>query len=198
MLVTYENYKDIFISEDDFSEIKNKVFLTPKSSDYLIVTDFDDTIFSREEQLKESELFNKYKDLSSTQIVLDHYWIDNFINIYFKNKEFPKDILWKLRKWTDLILTAWNKDLQTAKLNILWLIDYNYIIVDKPIDKIKELITYITDDYKQIPSKIIIFEDKVEYFVKYKELLEVLLNVQIDIFEVKMDWNTWYKSIKKK
>ena len=154
-------------------KLQNKINKLKRKNIKLIISDFDDTIFSRDEQKEKSILFKKYSNISSTDVVFKHYWLDNFINTYFKNKDYPKNISSKLKINQDLILTAWKKELQEAKLKILNLDKINYIIVDNPIDKIK-------------------------YFKKYKKIIEKTLNTKLNIIEVKMDWNKNYKSLTKK
>lgn len=197
-MIKYEDYKEIFKTKKEFDLLVNKISKLNSSNNDLIVSDFDDTIFSRDEQKNKSELFKKYSNISSTEVVLKYYWLDNFINTYFKNTIFPTEITSKLREKQDLILTAWKKELQEAKLKSTKLNRFNYIIVDNPIDKIYELIKYIALELKYIPIKVTIYEDKIKYFVEYKILIEKLLNTKLDIIEVEMNWNNWYKKLSKK
>jgi len=161
------------------------------------IADFDYTIFSRDEQLeKEKYLANNRGDLWP-QSILDNGWINAFLKKYYNNRRFPTNILNKLSKENDLILTAWIHEFQVAKLIACWLDTYNYIITPSWEDKVIALVRYILYTLKFIPTQITVYEDRPEYFVEYRDLLEDILWCKIEIMYVEMDGNDGYKKIVK-
>ena len=177
------------IDKNLFEKYKNQIKKLEKKNIDLIIADFDDTIFSRAEQLASSELLRNNRWEAWNEKIFNEIWLENYWNKYYKNKQYPNTIVSKLKKWTDLILTAWRKELQECKLNHTWLINHNYIVVKNAEDKILETIKYITNTLKYIPNKIIIYEDRPKYFIEYKKLLENTLQVPIDIIFVEMKNN---------
>jgi hypothetical protein len=113
-------------------------------------------------------------------------WIDTMIKKYYIWKSFPKTITSKLRINHDLILSAWVKEFQEAKLRATWLLKFNYAIVDYAKKKPDELIRYIVEDLKFIPNKITIYEDRVDHFVEKKEFIEEFLWTNLEIMFVEM------------
>lgn len=168
-----------------------------KKDDYLLVSDFDSTIFSRKEQLEKSKILRENRWDLGNKIILEKIWLENFINEFYKWKDFPKLMVSKLREKKDLILTAWVKEIQEAKIKATSLENINLKIVKKAQDKPLELIKYIIFELKFIPNKIIIYEDKVNYFLETKNILENFLNTKLEIIFVEMDWNNKNPKTKK-
>jgi len=56
-------------------------------------------------------------------------------------------------------------------------------------------IQYVLFTLKYIPSEIIIYEDRPQYFIKYRELIEWVLGCELTIMRVEMDGNNGYKKI---
>jgi len=164
----------------------------------LIISDFDDTIFCRKEQLNESEILRNNRWSAWNDVVLWVLWLDNYINKFYIWKEFPKTIIWKMRKNHDLILTAWNKKIQDEKMKATW-ISWNirYIVVDHASKKILETIRYVIKDLWFIPSKITVYEDRPEYFIENKKIIEDFLWTSVDVFLVEMIDNFNPPNIKK-
>jgi len=159
----------------------------------LIVADFDDTIFSREEQLSKEKIFKENRWNAWNRVMKEVLWFDYMINNYYKNKIFPKDITSKMWK-NDIILTAWLKEFQKLKQKACNLENLKMIVVEKAEEKIEKLIEYVkTLDFK--PDLIEVYEDRPKYFIENKEYLEKKLNTKLDIYYVEMDWNRWYKKI---
>ncbi len=153
----------------------------------LIISDFDDTIFCRNEQLEKSELLRTNRWNAWNDIILSTIGLENYINEFYKWKKFPDDIISKMNKDYDLILTAWYKVLQDAKLKATNLINnLNYIVVEKAEDKILETIRYIIEDLWFIPSKITIYEDRPQYFIENKETIENFLDTKLEVIFVEM------------
>ena len=159
----------------------------------IIISDFDDTIFSREEQLEKEKILRENRWEKWNLIVKNDFWFDYMIDNYYTNKNFPQDIISKMWE-NDLIITAWMKEYQEKKIKSCWLDNIKKIIVKNPEEKIEALIEYICSlDF--IPDQIEIYEDRPIYFIKNKNYLEERLNTRINIYYVEMDGNRWYKKI---
>ena len=174
-------------------EIKN----LEKKDTNLNVIDFDDTIFSREEQLEKEQYLRENRWDLWPKAVAENWGINIYIKKYYTNKNFPIEILDLLDKKYDLILTAWVYEFQIVKLNACNLWEYNFIITKNWEEKILEIIRYVIYKLKFIPSKIIVYEDRPQYFIEYKDLIENVLWTKLEIFYVEMDWNRGYKKIEK-
>jgi hypothetical protein len=116
-------------------------------------------------------------------------WIDTMIKKYYYWKIFPKTITSKLRVNHDLILSAWVKEFQEAKLKATWLDKFNYIIVEHAKEKTNELIRYVIEDLGFIPNKITIYEDRPDYFIENKKFIEEFLWTKLEIMFVEMNGN---------
>ena len=177
------------ISEEKIKKIKEKIKKLEKKDIDLIISDFDDTIFCRKEQLEDCELLRKNRWNAWNDIIINELWLENYWKKYYKNKIIPKNIVSKLRKWHDLILTAWYQELQDCKLKNTWLDFHNYIVVKSPEDKIIKTIEYITDNLWFLPNKVTVYEDRPKYFIEYKDFLENILSTPFDIMYVEMTDN---------
>ena len=99
--------------------------------------------------------------------------MNRFLETCYKNHPLPKDILDKLDANRDIIMTAGgSKDFQ-----------------------IPEHIRYVIFELRYIPTKIIIYEDRPEHFIEYRELIESILGTKLTIMKVEMDGNRGYKRI---
>lgn len=174
------------ISKKELKELKNKLNKLEKKDIDLIISDFDDTIFSRTEQLEDSELLKNNRWSKWNDVILKEIWKNKYFETYYDNKKFPQSISSKLRENHDLILTAWYEELQTAKLKSCKLNHINYHVVENAEDKIIETIKYIANRLKFLPSKITVYEDRPKYFIEYKNFLEEFLGIEIHIMYVEM------------
>lgn len=174
------------ISEQELKELKNKLNNLEKKDIDLIISDFDDTIFCRNEQLKDSELLRNNRWNKWNNIIIKEIWKNKYFETYYKNKVYPQSISSKLRKNHDLILTAWYKELQKEKLKACKLDHINYHIVENAEDKIIETIKYITNKLKFLPKEITVYEDRPKYFIEYKNFLENFIWIEIHIMYVEM------------
>lgn len=165
---------------------KNLVSQLDKKDVNIIVTDLDDTIFSRNEQLEWSEILRKNRWVNGNNKIINEIWIKNYIDTWVKWKDYPKNITSLLNKKTDVIITAGFLEIQKMKVQELWISDYNMIVVDEWKDKIISTIQYIIYDLRFIPSSITIYEDRPEFFVKYRDLLSDILWTKIVINKVHM------------
>jgi hypothetical protein len=123
-------------------------------------------------------------------------WIDNLIKKYYAWKNYPKTITSQLKKY-DLILTVWVKELQEAKLKATWLDKINYIVVEHWVEKPDKLVQYVIEDLKFIPKKIVIYEDRPDYFIEKKSFIEEYLWTNLEIMFVEMVSNNKEPKIKK-
>lgn len=155
----------------------------------IIISDLDDTIFSRKEQLEWSEELRNNRGINWNLKIINEISISPYIQKWVKWKNYPKNIISLLNKETDLILTAWFLEIQKMKVTELWIQDYKMIVVDTAKDKIISTIQYIIFDLWYIPSSITIYEDRPEFFMEYKELLEDILSTKIIINKVVMQDN---------
>lgn len=164
----------------------------------LIISDFDDTLFCRNEQLAKSEILKNNRWSAWNDMILSTLWLDNYINEFYVWKDFPKNILSKMRKNHDIVLTAWYKEIQDKKMIATW-INWNvrYIVVDHASKKILETIRYIVEDLWFIPNKITVYEDRPEYFIENKKTIEDFLWTIVDVMFVEMIDNYNEPNIKK-
>lgn len=178
----------------ELKKLKNNL---EKKDEILIVSDLDDTIFCRKEQLEDNELLRNNRWADWIRVILEQIWIENFIEKYYKWKSFPKTITDKMISWKDLILTAWEINLQTSKIKALNLENINHSIVWDWEKKPFELVRYVVEDLAYIPSKIIIYEDRPEYFIENKRLIEDFLWTTLEIILVEMIDNNSEAQIKR-
>lgn len=169
--------------------------LLEKRDSVLRICDFDDTLFGRQDQLAAEEMLRLNRGDAGTTIITNTLWIQGYMDKYYKWVNYPKDIISLLNKDTDIILTAGMRELQYMKIQTTWLQDYNLKIVDTWEQKILETIRYVIFELKYIPSEIIVYEDRPQYFVEYKQLIESVLWTKLTIMYVEMDGNDGYKKI---
>jgi len=174
------------IKDNLIIELKNKISSLEKKDIDLIIADFDDTIFCRKEQLEDNELLRNNRWKKWTEIMKNVIWIENIANMYYKNKKYPTVISDKLRKNHDLILTAWDFELQTIRVKTCNLSHINTTVVADAEEKILETILYIINTLKFIPNKITVYEDRPKYFIENRELLEEVIWTEIEIMLVEM------------
>ncbi len=176
-------------NKEELENLKLKLEKLEKKDIDLIISDFDDTIFCRNEQLEDSELLRNNRWEAWNEKILNEIWLEKYWNKYYKNKKIPKSIVSQLRKWHDVIITAWNEKLQNCKLTHTWLIHHNYIVVNNAEDKIIESIKYIINTLKFLPNKVTVYEDRPKYFIEYKDFISDFLWIPVDIMYVEMKDN---------
>lgn len=167
-------------------ETKKTLEKSPKN---LYVADFDDTIFCRKEQLEKSELLRTNRWAKWNQAILDTMWIDVLAKDFYKWKTYPTCVTSLLRENHDLILTAWVQEIQDAKLKATQLTHINTIVTPHAVDKIIALINYVIFELKFLPKDITVFEDRPQFFIEYRPLIEELLETKLIIKHVTMDSN---------
>lgn len=167
-------------------ETKKTLEKSPKN---LYVADFDDTIFCRKEQLEKSELLRTNRWAKWNQAILDTMWIDVLAKDFYEWKTYPTCVTSLLRENHDLILTAWVQEIQDAKLKATQLTHINTIVTPHAVDKIIALINYVIFELKFLPKDITVFEDRPQFFIEYRPLIEELLETKLIIKHVTMDSN---------
>lgn len=172
--------------EKKYLELKEKVKLLEKKDIDLIIADFDNTIFCRKEQLEKSETLRNNRWNKWNDAIKDILWIEKTIDLFYKDKKYPKIIPSKLRKNHDLILTAWYEDIQKAKIKACKLEHINMIVVLTADQKIYEMIKYVVNDLWFIPSFITVYEDRPNYFIENKDFIEEFLWIKVEIILVEM------------
>ena len=159
-----------------------------------IVADFDDTIFSREEQLSKERILRENRWDKWNKVMKEILWFDYMINNFYKNKTFPEDIIKKIRNNNWIVLTAWMQDYQLLKQKACFLEDIEFVVVEKAEQKPEKLIEYFKQN--KIKADLIeIYEDRPKYFLENKGKIEKELNLKLDIYYVEMEWNRGYKKI---
>lgn len=168
-----------------------------KKNSIFQLADFDYTLFSRDEQLAWiADLLKNRGDLGPLYL-FQTYGMSKFIEEYYKDISIPTEILTRLDSSRDIIMTAgWSRDFQIAKVRSCKELDNFTVIVTKDApEKISELIRYVLFELRYIPSEIIIYEDRPQYFIEYRELIEQVLWTKLTIMYVEMDGNDGYKKI---
>ncbi len=209
----YINYNNLFYMKNNFTQDLNSSTIDQESiiswflfwsksyekllrdinkleriEDTLVVSDFDDTLFSRSEQLKNPMLAqNRWE--SWNKVIRELLWgYEAFVEKYYEVDWLTSEIVEMVRKNVSIILTAWIQELQELKINKVLLWDIPKVIVPENSLKSFALLNYILTTWK-IPSQIDIYDDRVEHLCSNAYLLEQILWTKINIFEVKLDWN---------
>ena len=175
---------------------KEQVSELEKKDQELKFTDFDYTLFSRDEQLENEPWLKENRWDNWPKFIFSKVWMTKFLNKYHNNKSIPKDIIIKMNPKTDVIITAWIYEFQKAKINLCKeLYSYKTIITKNWKDKIIAIIRYIIFELRYIPEKIIVYEDRPKYFLEFRDLIEDVLWTKLEIIYVEMNWNKWYKKL---
>ncbi len=173
------------IPKKDQIRLKKEVKKLKRREKDLIIADFDDTIFSTKLLIE-----NDYRDWRRGQewnnFIIENNLIDKIIKEVYANTDYPKTISSKLREGHDIILSAWIEEFQIKKRNATWLNNIEMIVVNKPEEKIVQVVSYIMNKLKYLPSKIIIYEDRPKFFIEFKYVIEDLLWIPVEIMLVEM------------
>lgn len=174
---------------EELKLLENKKNKLEKKDIDLIISDFDDTIFSTDRVIKNDYRKGRRWDEWNQFLKENPEIIKEIIEKEYNSVKFPKTIFWKLRLNHDLILTKWIPEFQPYKLKATWCDKFNHIITDSAEKKIIETINYVVNNLWFIPNKITVYEDRPEYFIKHRELIESFLNTKLEIMFVEMNWN---------
>ena len=174
---------------------KHKVKDLEKKDINFNILDLDDTIFSVSERVNSHKMFQENRAEKWNLLIINELWLKEVTQKWYKNKPFPTQLIDSVKTDESLILTAWIREYQEEKIMHLWLQSFNALITDTWEDKIIALIRYIIFDLKYIPSMITVYEDRPQYFIEYRDLLEEILWCKITIMYVQMTGNKGYKKI---
>ena len=174
---------------------QSKVKNLEKKENKMVVCDLDATLFSRDEQLQSEQILRENRWDAGNTVMINNLWIDYMLENYYKNKKYPQEIISKLDPSRDIIITVGIPEYQYAKLEWMKLRHFNTIVVSQAPEKILETIRYIIYTLQYIPSEIIVYEDRPEYFIEYREFIQEILWTKLTIMKVEMDGNEGYKNI---
>ena len=160
-----------------------------------IMADMDDTLISRSRITEEEELLRINRWAAWNKLIVNHFGINNIISRFYENQNPPQDIAKLLTPENSIILTAGVIEYQYRKREAIWLRHIPIKIVWDGKDKIMAAIQYVLFTLKYIPSEIIVYEDRPQYFIQYRELIEWVLGCELAIMKVEMDGNDGYKKI---
>ncbi len=179
--IWFKNEKDILFLLNQLNSLDFRPEIT------LDMIDLDDTLYSRDQQIQESQWSDNRAE-KWNQVVLEKYWIANFTEKYYKYSDIVKSLLEVLISKQSLIITAWIPAIQFGKLNRL---DINpstlpVIVSSKTNQKTVKLVSYIVNNLKFKPWKIIIYDDKVGDFHKKIPSLSKILWIEIVVNKVEL------------
>jgi len=177
---------DFYFEETDKLERKQEIFN---------VVDLDDTLFGRRDQMEAEPELVKRRWYEGNVYMINEIWIHNMIRNHYEWKPYPQDIISKVSHENTLLLTAWVPEYQHLKRRAMKLEDFHMKVVWEWKDKIMATIQYVLFELKYIPSEIVVYEDRPQYFIQYRELIEWVLWCELTIMRVEMDGNNWYKKI---
>lgn len=178
---------DFYIEESSKLERRESKF---------IISDMDDTLISRHRLAIDEPLLKENRGQEWNKMVINHFWIHNIIERFYTDQNPPQDIADVMRKTDDsLVLTAGVPEYAMMKYRAAWLEEFPIEIVYDGKDKILKTLQYILFQLKYIPSEIVVYEDRPQYFIEYRELIEWLLWTKLTIMYVEMDGNDGYKKI---
>lgn len=180
-----------------YNHWKDLVSKLEKKDISIIITDLDDCLYSRNEQLEWSETLRTNRWDEWTKKIFNEIWLNKYIKDWFTNKPVTQEIVSQLNQETDLILTAGVLENQLEKVSALWLDIYNLVAVESWKDKIIATIRYVIFNLWYIPSSITIYEDRPEYFIEYRDLIQDILWTNLIIQKVVLNWDNWVTQITK-
>lgn len=162
----------------------------------IIVSGFDDTLFSRKDMIKGEELLHQCdNDEEINKISMYHIGIPHILEHYYVWKSYPQDIVSKMDPKKDFILTFGFEHVQKQKLAALWLSDFPVRVSAHKSEKVLNFIQHILYEIKYLPSEIIVYDNDPEDFITYRELIEAILQCKLVVMEVQMDGNSGYEKI---
>lgn len=155
----------------------------------LNIIDYDDTLQHRHYQLQDGRLQdNRWK--AGNRVIDEVIGRELFLETHYKKDSVVRRIAQILEMQSSRhaarILTAWESGWQTSKTKQSWVYDRSngIITVGEWHEKIKELLDIIIE-LGYIPSKIIIYEDRPEHFIRAAQALwKFLWGVEIVVNHV--------------
>jgi len=178
---------DFYLEESQKLERKTSKF---------IISDMDDTLISRHRLAIDDPLLKVNRGHEGNKVVINHFWIHEIVDRFYKNQNPPLDIVHIMRDNTDnLILTAGVPEYAIMKYRAAWLEEFPIQVVYDGQDKILKTLQYILFELGYIPDEIIVYEDRPKYFIEYRDLIEWVLSTKLTIMYVEMNGNDGYKKI---
>ncbi len=160
-----------------------------------IISDMDDTLISRKPLLQE-QLLVENRGQEGNKVVINHFGIHDIITRFYKDQHPPQDIVKKMKEADDaLVLTAGIPEYAHMKYRAARLEEFPLEVVYAGEEKILTTLQYILFELKYIPSEIIVYEDRPQYFVEYREFIEEILGTKLTIMFVEMNGNLGYNKI---
>lgn len=181
-----------------FGKYLDEVRRLQKRDETIIVTWLDDTLFSRQDLFEaEPLLANADSEEERNKFSQYHIGIPKILQEHYTGKDFPQDIVSQMQPGRDFILTTGFENFQKQKADILWLWDFSMRVSAHHDDKILNCIQHVLYELKFLPKEIVVYDNNVEDFITYHELIEAILDCDLIIMKVEMDGNKWYKKIEK-
>ncbi len=167
-----------------------------KRGSRFIISDMDDTLISRHRLAIDEPLLKENRGQEGNKVVINHFGIPYIIDTFYAKQNPPQDIVNIMKEAADsLVLTAGVPEYAMMKYRATWLENFPVEVVYDGKDKILKTLQYVLFKLKYIPSEIVVYEDRPQYFVEYRELIEWLLWTKLTIMYVEMDGNDGYKKI---
>jgi len=161
-----------------------------------IISDMDDTLISRHRLAIDEPMLKENRGQEWNKVVINHFGIHNIVSRFYENQNPPKNIVNKMRAaWDCLVLTAGVPEYAIMKYKAAGLEEFPIQVVYDGSDKILKTLQYVIFTLKYIPSEIIVYEDRPQYFIQYRDLIEWVLGTKLTIMYVEMDGNDGYKKI---
>jgi hypothetical protein len=178
---------DFYLEESSKLEKRDAVFS---------IADMDDTLISRDRLAIDEPLLKESRGQEGNKVVINHFGIHNIVERFYANQNPPQDIANIMKNSSDsLVLTAGVPEYAMMKYKAANLSEFPIQVVYDGKDKILKTLQYILFELKYIPDEIVIYEDRPQYFVEYKDLIEGVLWTKLTIMYVEMDGNNGYKKI---
>lgn len=178
---------DFYLTEVETLEKRQTTF---------IISDMDDTLISRHRLAIDEPLLKENRGQEWNKVVINHFGIHDIVKRFYTDQNPPQDIVNKMKQAEDcLILTAWVPEYAMMKYKAAGLEKSPIQVVYDGKDKILKTLQYVLFELKYIPAKIIVYEDRPQFFVEYRELIEWILGCKLTIMYVEMDGNEEYKKI---
>ncbi|MDA9129000.1 hypothetical protein N9J72_00805 [Candidatus Gracilibacteria bacterium] len=199
-MTIYIDRLEALMGELTHNEFFTKQFLEeterlPRTEGSLIVTELDETLFSRSQMRENEELLKNNPEDAMNKLVKFQLGIPYIIAKYYEGQQGPEDIKKLITSNNAVIMTVGFEDIQQAKLAALQLQDIPLVVLKDKQEKIIALMQYILYSVRYIPNEIIIYEDEPQYFIEYRELIEGILSCKVTIMHVQMENNSGYTKI---
>ena len=146
-------------------------------------SDLDDTLLSRIPQLEKDKF--AMARWPAWNEVIKSMWLKQFITKYYSKDLVVNEIINR----TNFILTAWEVNIQEAKIQKTELEMFDTIVVPKHSLKPKELLYFILFKLQKLPETISIFDDRVDELSEQLSSISEFLNNAIIAHKVLLDVN---------